>query len=205
MMKRKPFESNCDGIILRGELFLPESVDRATIVPLCHGIPREKPREGDRGYAPVAARFVEEGFGSLIFNFRGCGVSGGNFDMPGWGRDLLAVVETLSEMPFVERIVPWGFSGGAAAAVWAAAHSENIDAVALFACPAEFAAVKAVPVGSALADYFRGVGIIRDPDFPSDPEEWLNGFQSVSPEKHIGSISPRPLLIVHGTADETVP
>jgi len=204
-MKRKPFETSCDGIAIRGELFLPKQSGAITVVPLCHGIPREGPRQGDPGYLPVAQRLAESGYGALMFNFRGCGVSDGDFDIAGWGRDLVAVAESLAAMPQVERIVPWGFSGGAAASVWAAAHSEKIAATALFACPAEFAALKAVPVGSALVEYFRKVGIIRDPDFPPDAEEWLKSFESITPENHIGRISPRPVFIIHGTADETVP
>ncbi len=204
-MKRSSFETICDGATLRGELFLPESADRVTVVPLCHGIPREKPREGDAGYLPLARQLTEEGFGSLIFNFRGCGISEGNFDMAGWGRDLETVVKSLCAMSFVERVVPWGFSGGAAAAVWAGAHTEKIAAVALFACPAEFTTIRAVPAGSALVEYFRTVGIVRDPDFPPDADEWLAGFERINPVQHIPMISPRPVLIVHGTADETVP
>jgi len=108
-------------------------------------------------------------------------------------------------MPRVAQIVPWGFSGGAAAATWAAAHDKRISAVALFACPADFTALSAIPVKSALIEYFRKVGIIHDPSFPHDPDSWLRSFELINPEKHIALISPRPVLIAHGTDDATVP
>lgn len=204
-MKRSPFETYCDGIPLRGEIFIPDAPGPYTAVPLCHGIPRGVPREGDPGYLPVAERLAKEGFAALIFNFRGCGISGGNFDMEGWGRDLSAVAEALADSGEIKSVVPWGFSGGAAASAWAAARCEKIRGAALFACPAEFAALGSIPSPSELVSFFREVGIIRDPDFPPDEEEWLAGFDRINPEKHIAMLSPRPLLLVQGSEDETVP
>jgi len=204
-IKRTRFEIRCEGIPLRGELFTPEAPGPYTAVPLCHGIPRGGPRKSDPGYLPVAERLAREGFAALIFNFRGCGISGGNFDMEGWGRDVLAVTEALDAAGEIESIVPWGFSGGAAAAAWAAARSGKIRGAALFACPAEFSALGSIPSLSDLVGFFRGVGIIRDRDFPPDEGEWLAGFDRISPEKHVGMISPRPLLFIQGSEDETVP
>jgi len=204
-IKREPFVTTCDGITLRGELFLPDSHAAINVIVLCHGIPREKPREGDPGYLTLAEQLVMEGYGALIFNFRGCGISDGNFDIMGWGRDLLAVVDALQAMSFVTSVILWGFSGGAAAGVWAAAHNPRIAATALFACPADFEGTKNIPAPSALAAYFRNVGIIRDPDFPPDEKTWIESFARINPEKNISSISPRPVLIVHGSADLTVP
>lgn len=175
------------------------------MIPLCHGIPRERTREGDPGYFPLAERLAREGFGALIFNFRGCGISDGDFDLIGWGRDLIAVVKALKIIPSIEKIVPWGFSGGAAAAAYAAARETAIDAAALFACPADFTALRAVPVASGLVEYFRRVGIIRDPYFPKDAETWLKNFADIDPVRHAAMIAPRPLLIIHGSNDETVP
>jgi alpha-beta hydrolase superfamily lysophospholipase len=204
-MKRELFETVCDGITLRGELCLPGEGFPATVAPLCHGIPREGPRPGDLGYFPIAERLVGLGYGALVFNFRGCGVSGGDFDIMGWGRDLLAVVAKIRAMRNVRKIVPWGFSGGAAATVWAAAHDKEIQAAALFACPADFTTLKAIPVRNATVEYFRRVGIIRDSAFPSDVDKWLGNFDLIDPLKHISLIAPRPVLIVHGDSDETVP
>lgn len=205
-MEKKPFDTKTqDGVKLVGELFLPSSKEKMVIVPLCHGIPREQRKTDDAGYIPLAERLVTEGFGALIFNFRGCGMSGGDFDILGWGRDLLAVTDALSRMTFTSAIVPWGFSGGASATVWAMVHDQRIKACALFACPADFKTLRSIPLAEFLVEYFRKVGIIRSPDFPVDVKKWLNGFEEIMSEKYISQISPRPLIIVHGDADETVP
>ena len=46
--------------------------------------------------------------------------------------------------------------------------------------------------------------MIRDKDFPHSAEEWLSGFRLVSPIRYVAGIAPRPLLLVHGSQDETV-
>lgn len=205
-IKKESFETvTQDGVRLVGELFLPAEGEKFVIVLLCHGIPREQRKTDDPGYIPLAERLVRERFGALIFNFRGCGASGGDFDILGWGLDLLAVADALSKMSCTSAVVSWGFSGGACATVWAMAQDERIKACALFACPADFQTLRSIPLVGGLAEYFRKVGIIRSPDFPPDVEKWLYGFEEIMSEKHIPRISPRPLLIIHGDADETVP
>jgi putative redox protein len=55
-----------------------------------------------------------------------------------------------------------------------------------------------------MVEHFRSIQIIRDKDFPSSLEQWLDGFSLVRPIDQIKRISPRPLLIVHGTEDDVV-
>ena len=55
-----------------------------------------------------------------------------------------------------------------------------------------------------MVDYFCGIGVIRDTDFPPSAGEWLNGFNLVNPIQYVAGIAPRPLLLVHGSQDETV-
>ena len=50
----------------------------------------------------------------------------------------------------------------------------------------------------------REMGIIRDPDFPPSLEEWAREGEILSPVGWVGSIAPRPLLLLHGDADDTV-
>ncbi len=51
---------------------------------------------------------------------------------------------------------------------------------------------------------FGSIGAIRDKDFPHSAEEWIDGFRLVSPVMYVAGIAPRPLLLVHGSRDETV-
>ena len=52
---------------------------------------------------------------------------------------------------------------------------------------------------------WREIGIVRDPAFPPDTATWADGFREVAPVDHIGRVAPRPILILHGDADEVVP
>ena len=72
-----------ESIKIAGQLYLPGEGDQTSYptVCACHGIPAHIPDPSDRGYALLAERICQEGFAVLIFNFRGTGASGGNFDI----------------------------------------------------------------------------------------------------------------------------
>ncbi len=175
-------------------------------VCVCHGIPAHLPDPSDRGYPLLAERICREGFAVLIFNFRGTGASGGNLDILGWTRDLKAVIDYLYALPEVDRshLSLLGFSGGAAVSVYVASQDRRATSVVTCACPAEFTFFTRVDNPSSIVDHFRSIGAIRDKDFPNSTEEWLNGFKLVRPVKYVAGIAPRPLLLVHGSQDETV-
>jgi fermentation-respiration switch protein FrsA (DUF1100 family) len=139
----------------------------------------------------------------LIFNFRGTGASGGNLDILGWTRDLGAVIDYLWVLPEVgrSRLCLLGFSGGAAISIYVASSDNRVSAVAAGACPAEFTSLDEP---QSLIDHYRSIGAIRDKDFPHSTEEWLNGFKLAKPINYVAAISPRPLLLVHGSKDEVV-
>ncbi len=196
-----------EGISIVGQLFLPERKGPYPAVCICHGIPAGISEEKkDGGYPELAERMCREGFAVLTFNFRGTGESGGNFDLAGWARDLEAAIDYLWELPEIDRahISLLGFSGGAAIAIYVAANDERVSCVAACACPAEFTFLSGVDEPQKVADYFRGIGIIRDEDFPDSAEKWLDGFNEVRPIDCVAGIAPRPLLLVHGNRDETV-
>ena len=196
-----------DGLTIVGELYLP--ADRTGTFPalvICHGIPAKVKGPDDRGYPLLAERFCQEGFEVLIFNFRGAGLSEGDFDILGWARDLAEGLDDLTLRPEVDpkRIFLMGFSGGAAVSIYVAAHRKDVAALVSCASPAEF---RDLITGKGLDDFLvhaRDVGIIRDPAFPPSRENWKKSFQTVRPVDWIDKIPPRPLLIIHGTRDEVV-
>jgi len=205
-MKRRELSLTVEGIKIVGELYLPEGSGKAfPALCICHGIPSGKPADpADGGYPLLAERFCSAGFVTLIFNFRGTGASEGNLDLLGWVRDLEAAINYLGSCPEVDRarLYLMGFSGGAAVSAYVAAHNPKVARVILCACPAEFRTL-VEQVGSPV-NYFRRIGVIRDKDFPSSPDEWLKGFEYIAPIQWVDKIAPRPLLILYGEEDDLV-
>ncbi len=194
-----------DGLNITGQLYLPAGQIPYPTVVICHGIPARIPDPSNRGYPLLAERICREGFAVFIFNFRGSGASGGNFDIAGWTRDLVAVVDYLWALPEVDRcrLSLLGFSGGAAVSVYVASQDNRLSSIVTCACPAEFNLFTRNDPQSVI-EHFRSIGIIRDENFPDFIEEWVGGFSLISPISYIAGIAPRPLLLVHGSQDEVV-
>jgi uncharacterized protein len=206
-MEIKEIRLQVDGLQLTGDLYIPSGGKFHPALCICHGIPAGPPDPGDRGYALLAERFCRAGFLTLIFNFRGAGRSEGNLDIMGWTRDLQAALDFLYDLKEVDRthLCLLGFSGGAAVSVYTAAHDPRVSAVATCACPADFRSLQQREPPLDTIQRFRQIGAIRDKDFPPSLEEWTGGFETITPINWIDRISPRPLLLVHGDADELIP
>lgn len=196
-----------NGLDLICELFLPSERGLCPALCICHGIPAKPYNPEDKGYRTLAQKFCNAGFATLIFNFRGAGKSQGNFDIMGWSYDLQAAIDFLYDHEKIDntRLGLLGFSGGAAVSVYIAAHDSRVSSLVTCACPADFGPLAHIENVSSTIQNFRQIGAIRDSDFPPSIEEWLTGFKVISPINWIDRISPRPLLLVHGDADEVVP
>jgi uncharacterized protein len=197
-----------DALKIRGQLYLPDNLSPPyPAVILCHGVPSGIVDPADEGYPLLARTISEEGLAVYIFRFRGTGESQGNFDALGWTRDLQAGIDALYQQPFIDkkRVSLVGFSAGATVSLFVAARDQRVASVAACAGPADFSSISESADPLVTINYFRKVGIIRDPDFPPSVEEWLNGFRSVNALKVITSISPRPVLLVHAVQDPVVP
>ena len=197
-----------DGLRLAAELYLPEGPGPHPGLILCHGIPAKRTADpGDGGYPLLAARFRSEGFVVLIFNFRGSGESEGNLDLLAWTRDLDVAINYLYWRNEVakSRISVMGFSGGAAISLYCAAHDDRISSTVICACPFRFFDISEFSSAEQFLQQCRDVGTIRDSNFPPSVAEWAHGFEKINPIDHVAKISPRPLLIIHGENDETVP
>ena len=206
-MKIQEILLQSDGLKLAAEVYIPAGDKLYPGLCICHGIPANPHNPRDRGYAELAQRFCSAGFITLIFNFRGAGKSEGNFDILGWSRDLQAALDFLCCLEGIDRkhVCLLGFSGGAAVSVYVAAHDHRISSLVACACPASFSALSSKEEIMSSIQRFRDIGVIRDKEFPPSLHEWLEGFEIISPIQWIDKISPRPLLLLHGDADEVVP
>ena len=195
------------GLRLSCALSRPESTgpSRPGLV-LCHGFPA-----GPGGAATSAQTYPEladrlaadTGWTVLTFNFRGTGASDGDFSLGGWLDDLRAAIDHLVVVEGVSGVWLAGASTGGALAICSAAEDERVRGVATLAAPADFAGWAADPAG--FLAHARQVGVVRDPAFPPDFDSWARELAEIRPVAAIGKIPPRPLLIVHGADDETVP
>ncbi|MEM4699722.1 MAG: alpha/beta fold hydrolase [Candidatus Nezhaarchaeales archaeon] len=189
---------------LRGHLFLPGE-GRFPTVCLCHGIPVSPREPGDRGYADVAEAFCRRGVAALHFNFRGVGLSGGEFDLLAWPADLEAAIDFLYNHESVDRsrLGVAGFSGGALAALYVASRDPRVKALALCATPADTSKITLERAEETVA-MARRSGSLRGVDRPGAALKLKRDFEALNPLSLISSVA-CPVLILHGEADELIP
>ncbi len=189
--------SSADGIELAGT-----HLDRdaeATIV-LCHGWPGSK--DDMRG---LAGTLADAGFNVLTFDFRSWGESDVGPVTLGCreARDVLGAVEYVRgrRAGRPHRIGVFGLSMGAAASLLAAAACPEIEAVV--------ADSSYTRLDRAVRGAFRSLWGAAAPVF-FVPTRWLGerligtAMSDVSPLGAIAQISPRPVLIIHGTRDRLI-
>jgi len=206
-VRKEPFALRVDNVEIQGLLYVPEAGGSYPGLVISHGIPAGVQDPQDRGYPTLAERFCNEGFLTAIFNFRGCGLSGGNFEILGWTRDLAAVIDHVWHHPEMDRrsLGLLGFSAGGAASVYQGARHRRVTAVVACSCPAVFELFRDRSGTMEFLNRAREIGIIRHKTYPPSLDEWMSGFDEVAPIRWVAEIAPRPLLIVHGSRDELIP
>lgn len=187
-----------DGLTLKG-WYAP--TQNGAVVILVHGLGGARTDLLDDG-ALLAAR----GYGILAFDLRNSGESDGTVTTFGLleVNDVRAAVDFVVALPGVDadRIGLMGHSMGGATAIMATARIPEI---------------KAVVARSAYTSIEDNIGngvesLTRLPSFPFAPLVVFFGQQQagvdirqVRPVDDIVTISPRPVLLVHGALDKTIP
>jgi uncharacterized protein len=194
----EPVEFNTDdGLTLRGWFFPRPETARVVV-----GLTGHKGAKSD--LLGIGSGLWRAGFNVLLFDYRGLGGS----DPAPLSLAHHELIDTRAAIAFARRRVEGasvgliGYSMGAALAILAAARDSDVRGVV---ADASFASVHDV-VGDSLARrWFL-------PVWPLLPlSDLLNrrlhgySFRAVSPIDAITSIAPRPILIIHGTADGIVP
>lgn len=188
-----------DGISLRGWYIPAPGAARGTII-YCHGLNRTRVE-----MLPMAAFAHALGYNGLLLDFRHSGQSGGAVTTLGYNEryDVLgAVWFALAEEKAARPVVVWGVSMGAAAALMAAADSQEIAGVISdstflsFADTAKhhlklFLHLPAFPIAYEVM-YWSG---------------WRGGFHVSDFDlgKAVDRISPRPILFIGVEDDRRMP
>ena len=172
---------------------------------LCHGFPAGPGGAATSGqtYPELAERLAADtGWAVLAFNLRGTGTSEGNFSLAGWLDDVRAAIDFMLDTG-VAGVWLLGSSTGGGLAICQAGEDERVRGVATLSARADFSDWAGDPA-SFLA-HARSIGVIRDRDFPPDPVAWGRELAEIRPINLVGKIPPRPILLIHGAMDDTVP
>lgn len=188
-----------DGVRLVG-WFIPSAGSQRTLV-VVHGI------GSNRGDMLDVVPFLHRaGYNLFLFDLRGHGESSGHTTTFGVNeaRDVEAATRWVSRQSGGQKIGVLAYSMGGSSVLHAVGEDglPMVRGVVLDSTFAEFAAVArhqmeflpdsvAAPVLSLLSFYTRlEIGV---------------GLSDIAPRRYIGRISPRPLLLMHGTSDTLIP
>jgi len=197
------------GLTLRAHRAVPPSGRIGANPPavvLVHGFPSgvagatsatlSYPELGDR----IAA---ELGWLVLVPALRGAGGSEGHFALGGWLDDIAAAVAHVRATALPSGIWLVGFGTGGGLCLCAAAKDPAIKGVAMLGAPADFDDWASQP--RRLLEHARSIGLIRDPAFPPALDRWARELREVRAVQCMAMVAPRPVLVVHGSDDESVP
>lgn len=192
-----------DGLRIVGG-FAKLQTPKATVI-LCHGLPSGTARDPhDQGYEGLAATCAQHGYEAWWFNFRGAYGSEGHFTLGGWMNDLHGVIEQVQAEGLPLYVV--GSSAGGAIALGVAAENTRVDGVATLASPAYWRKERpGFPDG--VLGMARSLGLVPlgFAQGQRQSDAWWAEFETNRAEWAVALMGGRPLLLVHGTADEAVP
>lgn len=195
-----PYENvtfqTANGLSLRG-WFVPAGQADAPAIVYAPGTAQDQ-----RSGLSLALPFHRAGYHVLLFSYRGYGQSDGNQIGFTYGyaesQDVDAAVRFLVEAKGVAKVGVIGYSAGAASAILSAARNPQVGAVV------------AVAPYNCVAEIWNTSRPSLMPAFIQNWTLWLaekrKGFDrdQVCPLNVVNRISPRPLLVIHGTNDRRI-
>jgi len=194
---------NARGLRLAG--LLCSSRKKGAVLIVCHGFTGSK--EGGGRALEMAEELGKRGYAALLFDFSGCGESEGDFadiSLTGQINDLKSSVDFCLALGF-ERIILTGRSFGGTTALCLGGADRRVAGVCTWAAPSEpfdlFNCKRdqllrekggLVPLSGE-----QGTVYVREGFFSDLRQHDLYGRAAL--------LTPRPLLVVHGSSDSVVP
>lgn len=200
------FNSRDQAIKLSGWYFSAEAngyKSNGSTLILAHGYSQNR-QEPHLPALSLANKLLIAGFDILMFDFRNAGLSQGKLTTIGLyeQNDLLGAIDYVSDVAPKRKIGLIGFSMGAATSLMVAERDHRVQAV-----------VADSPFFS-LREYLQE-NLPGWTGLPARPFNWLiltfspimlrADPQDVNPYLAVKGFSPKPILFIHGTGDDTVP
>lgn len=173
---------------------------------LCHGFPIGPldARQSGGTFPELVDRVANElGWVAMTFTFRGCGTSEGDFSLQGWIDDLRGAIDHLIAEARPSGIWLVGTNTGGSVATCVAADDPRIRGAALLSPRADFDDWAAQP--RRFLEHAKEIGAVRTPGFPASFEDWARELRRFRPVDAARRFAPRPMLVMHGDDDESVP
>ena len=164
---------------------------------LLHGIP------GLEKNADIAYALRDAGWNALIFHYRGCWGSEGDYTLAGIPDDVRAALDTLLSGGFAvdtRRVAAIGHGLGGWAAIVAASRDPRLRAVVTLGGIANLRTTSLKDQDAA--NYAR---LLRNITAKGIQSQWRALEWTYNPVDMVDLLRSCPLLIVHGTADTAVP
>ena len=199
--KSERFIIKNEGEKLIGEIFTPGNIKKPCPgVLVLHGFP---------GMALIIydliSALIQEGYATMSFHYRGCWGSSGKYSYLGAMSDARKALSILIRKEGIdrERIATVGHSFGGLVAVNIASGNKKVKTTVAL-CPVAdiergFSKVRTRMVLK------RGLPFVSDLKIKKALTEWDELANKYDPIYHVGRISPRPFLLIHGNKDDIIP
>ena len=194
---------------LRLERYLALPSGRTETLPalvLCHGFPIGPldARQSAGTFPELVDRVAHDlRWAAMTFTFRGCGTSEGDFSLQGWVDDLRAAIDHVVAELSPSGIWLVGTNTGGSIAACVAADDPRVRGLALLGPRADFDDWAAQP--RRFLEHAREIGAVRTNGFPADVDDWARELRRFRPVDAARRFAPRPMLVMHGDDDESVP
>ncbi|MCL6635056.1 MAG: alpha/beta hydrolase [Peptococcaceae bacterium] len=179
--------------------------EKDAVVVVCHGFTGSK--EGGGRAVAMAEELGRLGYAALLFDFSGCGESEGDFadiSLSGHIGDIRSSIDFCLKLGF-RRVVTAGRSFGGTAALCQGGSDPRVGGVCTWAAPADLAGVfsgfrnRAMESGGDLVPLSGEAGTVHI------RKSFFSDLERHDVPRQAALLAPRPLLVVHGSADSVVP